>query len=103
MHSETLIPRVIGYVGSLLFTLMAFAILFFPDFFHLQMRSAILIISVLALFQFVLQSICFLKLFKEKGPRWNLVVFFSTLSIILIIIVGSIWIMDHLDYHMMVM
>jgi cytochrome o ubiquinol oxidase operon protein cyoD len=101
MEQNTLTIRVVGFISCLLLTLAAFWIVFTPAAFHLNTQGVIIAIFSLALMQFVVQSICFLKLFEEKGPRWHLVVFLSTLSIILIIILGSIWIMRHLDCHMM--
>lgn len=101
MHSKSLAARVIGFVASLILTLTAFLIFFHPEFFHVEMKMNIIFIFVLALLQSSVQSIFFLNILGEKGPRWNLVVFASTISIIIIIIVGSIWIMNHLNYNMM--
>lgn len=101
MHSQSLTLRFIGFVASLILTFLAFLIFFRPDFFHLDMKTNIALILILAVLQASFQSICFLNILSEKGPRWNLVVFASTLSIIVIIILGSIWIMHHLDYRMM--
>jgi len=100
MHN-TLTSRVIGFVASLILTVGAFFIVLHPEFFHLRIQMAIAIIFLAAILQFMVQSICFLHIWSEKGPRWNLVIFVSTISMIIIIIVGSIWIMDHLDYNMM--
>ena len=100
MH-KTLTSRVIGFVASLILTLTAFLIVIRPEFFHLSMNTAIIIIFILALLQVLVQSICFLNILSEKGPRWNLIIFISTISMIIIIIVGSIWIMNHLNYNMM--
>ena len=55
----------------------------------------------LAVCQALIQSIFFLHILQEKKPRWNLIVFASTISIILVIVVFSIWIMNHLNYNMM--
>jgi cytochrome o ubiquinol oxidase subunit IV len=101
MHSSSLPQRVLGFLSSLIFTGTAFIIFFRPDFFHLEMKMNILVVFILALLQCVAQAIFFLNILSEKGPRWNLVIFASTLSIIIIIIVGSIWIMNHLNEHMM--
>ncbi|HEY2811686.1 MAG TPA: cytochrome C oxidase subunit IV family protein [Rhabdochlamydiaceae bacterium] len=97
----TVTSRIIGLVGSLLLTLAAFFIILHPELFHLKMGMAVIAIFILALLQFLVQSIFFLNLWNEKGPRWNLLVFVSTVSIIIIIIVGTLWIMHHLDCHMM--
>ena len=61
-----------------------------------------LIIGI-ALVQLVVQLIFFLHLLNESKPRWNLIFFISTIGIILIVVVGSVWIMNHLNYNMMPM
>lgn len=101
MHSTSLASRVIGFVASLLLTLTAFLIFFCPSFFHLEMKTNIIIIFILAVLQSTAQSIFFLNVLSEKGTRWNLVVFASTISVVVIIIVFSIWVMNHLNYNMM--
>ena len=98
---KTILLRIIGYVGSLLLTLAAFYVILRPEFFHLSGRSATFAILIFGLLQFVVQFLFFLDLWREKGRYWNMVVFGSTLSIIVIVIAGSIWIMDHLNYNMM--
>ncbi len=102
MIHKSLAARIIGFIASLIFTVTAFLIVLHPDFFHLSVRIDLIFILILALLQFIAQSICFLNVWGEKGPRWNFVLFLSTLTMILIIVIGTIWIMNHLDYHMMV-
>lgn len=97
---RSLSARIVGYIASLVFTLTAFLIIVFPDFFHLGTQMNILCLLILALLQFVAQSICFLHVVGDKGPRWNLMVYISTLSIVLIIVVFTIWVMNHLNYRM---
>ncbi|MBS0653067.1 MAG: cytochrome C oxidase subunit IV family protein [Verrucomicrobia bacterium] len=101
MHSKSLTARIVGYVSSLILTLTAFLMFFRPDYFHLHMKTLIIAVLTLAVLQGIVQSIFFLNILNEKGPRWNLIVFASTLSIVLIIIIFSIWIMNQLHYHMM--
>ena len=96
MH-KTLTSRLIGFLSSLLLTLAAFLIIARPELFRFQIQ----IMFALAILQAIAQSIFFLNVLSEKGTRWNLVVFASTLSIISIIIVGAIWIMNHLNENMM--
>jgi len=98
---KTLVSRVIGFVSSLILTLLSFLIFTHLDFFHLGIGLDVVTVFVLAVLQFIFQSICFLNVCSETGPRWNLVVFVSTLSIVLIIIIFSIWVMNHLNYNMM--
>ena len=103
MHSKSLTSRVVGFVASLVLTVSAFLIFFRPDLFQLGMKINLVVIFVLAVLQCIVQSIFFLNILNEKGPRWNLVVFASTVSVVVIIVVFSIWIMNHLNYNMMVM
>jgi cytochrome o ubiquinol oxidase subunit IV len=100
MHSTSLSPRIIGFVSSLVLTLTAFLIFFYPDFFHLGTKRNIMVVLILAVLQCTVQSIFFLNVLSEKGTRWNLVILASTISVIVIIVVFSIWIMNHLEYHM---
>jgi cytochrome o ubiquinol oxidase operon protein cyoD len=100
MH-ETLTLRIIGYVASLLLTLAAFLAVAYPDALHLQTQTIILFILIFAILQAFVQSVCFLHILSEKKPRWNLFIFASTISIIIVIIAFSIWIMNHLNYNMM--
>jgi cytochrome o ubiquinol oxidase subunit IV len=100
MHNS-LTARIIGFASSLLLTGAAFLVIVRPAFFYFGVKEAIVAILILACLQAVAQSIFFLNILDEKGPRWNLVIFASTLSIILIIVLGSLWIMHHLDYRMM--
>lgn len=89
--------RITGFVASLLLTLIAYFIIVTPIF---HVKTAILVIFILALLQAFIQLIFFINVWKEKGPLWNLGVFASTASIIFIIIFFSIWIIDHLNYNM---
>jgi cytochrome o ubiquinol oxidase subunit IV len=87
-----------GFIFSILLTLGAYVIVVN----HLLTGwSAVLAIVILALIQLVIQLVFFLHLSHEKSPRWNLVFFISTIGVILIVVVGSIWIMNNLSYHML--
>jgi cytochrome o ubiquinol oxidase subunit IV len=100
MH-KSLSSRIIGYVSSLVLTFAAFFLVAYPEFFHFDTTPAFTVLLILALLQSASQSIFFLNVLSEKGPRWNLIVFASTISIVVIIIYFSIWIMHHLDTNMM--
>ncbi len=100
MH-RSLAARFIGFIGSLILTLMAFLLVVRPDFFHLDLGKDLLILLILAVLQTIVQSICFLNVWGEKGPRWNLLIYISTILIVLIIVVFTIWVMNHLNYNMM--
>lgn len=103
MNEKALTPRVIGFVASLIFTLTAFLIVGRPEFFPMGMGTAVIVLLILAVLQAVVQCICFLHVLGEKGPRWNLLILISTIGMVLVIVVFSIWIMNHLNYNMMPM
>ncbi len=91
---------IIGFALSIVFTLAAFFVVLRPGFFGLTSTGIVATIITLAIVQFFVQLTFFLHLWQETNPRWNLVVFLSTISIVLILVVGSIWIMNHLNYNM---
>lgn len=101
MHQKPLTLRIIGFVTSLILTLAAYLIVIRPGSFHLSVKSAIVIIFILAVCQSIAQFLFFLNIWREKGPRWNLSAFISTILIVLTIIFFTIWIMGHLEYNMM--
>ena len=101
MYQTTLTYRIIGFLGSLVLTLIAFLIIAYPEKLHLDSKRAVIVILNLAVLQALVQATFFLNIFKERGTRRNLVVFGSTISIILIIVIFSIWIINHLNYNMM--
>jgi cytochrome o ubiquinol oxidase subunit IV len=101
MYRKELMRRCIGATLSLLLTLVAYAVIVSPDSFFLKTSAAIGVILVLAVFQFITQLVCFIDLWSEEKTQWNLGVCVSTISVIVIIIVGSMWIMHHLDSRMM--
>jgi cytochrome o ubiquinol oxidase operon protein cyoD len=100
----TLKGYVIGFVLSIVLTLTAAALVWIhinsghTVFSHSFLIAAILVLAVIQLF---VQLIFFMHLAGESGPRWKLGALISTVSIILIVIIGSIWIMNHLNYNMM--
>lgn len=54
----------------------------------------------LALVQFVVQLVFFLHIGQEHGPRWNMAAFLFTLLVLVVIVLGSLWIMHNLNYNM---
>lgn len=97
---HTLTLRITGFIASLILTLITYFIIINPIFFNFDVKTAIIVIFILALLQSFVQLIFFINVWKEKGPLWNLGVFLSTVSIIFIIVFFSFWIMNHLNYNM---
>lgn len=57
-------------------------------------------IFALAIAQLIVQLVFFLHL-GRKGQRWNLGIMGFATIIVLILVIGSLWIMSNLDYNMM--
>src|SRR5258708_779181 len=86
---------VIGFVLSMLLTVGAYVVVI------TKMYTGTILVFVLALLgltQLIVQLLFFLHLGQESKPRWNVVFFISTIGIILILIIGSLWIMNNLNY-----
>lgn len=88
---------VTGFGLSLLFTLDAYL-----SVTHHLFSKNVLIggIAGLALAQFLTQLVCFLHLGREFKPRWKLAVFLMMAGIVVILVGGSLWIMNNLNYRM---
>ncbi len=88
---------VLGFVLSLITTLTSY----FLVVNHRYATTTIEVtIVILALIQFVIQLIYFLHLRHENGPRWKLGVFIYMLFIVILIVFGSIWIINNLNSRM---
>lgn len=88
---------IIGFTLSILLTIGAYLAVVTHTFSGLLLVSAVVI---LAFIQLLVQLFFFLHLGQESKPRWNLAFFVSTFGIILLVVIGSLWIMNHLNYNM---
>lgn len=86
-----------GFILSVILTLGAYFLVA-----HHMLRGWGIVIGILGLgvVQLLIQLLFFLHLSHESKPRWNFMIFVFMLSILLIIVVGSLWIMHNLDYNM---
>lgn len=96
MSEGNLKTYVIGFVSSILLTLIAF-ILVISEI--LTGFGAVLAIMGLASLQLIVQLVCFLHLGRESKPHWNLTVFAFMVVVLVIVVFGSLWIMYSLNYH----
>lgn len=87
-----------GFVLSVVFTLVAYFVVVKHLFNGWGMVIAILTLGVT---QLIVQLLFFLHLSRESKPRWNLMIFAFMAVILLIIVIGSLWIMHNLNYHML--
>lgn len=86
----------IGFVLSLLLTWIAYSIAVG----HVIAPHLIVAVLVaLAIVQLVVQLVYFLHL-GNRGEGWNVLAFTFMGIVLLIIVVGSLWIMANLDYNM---
>lgn len=95
---------VIGFMLSVALTVFAYSLVELHDFSrHLVFSHQFLTVVVMGLsvMQLLVQLIFFLHLDKEAGSRWKTIVFLSTVPMLLLVVIGSIWIMTHLNYNMM--
>ena len=97
MHRRERRRYVIGYGGSLLLTLAVFLIAYF---YGIETKGVYLTISLLGLAQLIVQLVYFLHIDRRRSSREDLdLVLFSTL-VLLIIILGTVWIMGNLAVRM---
>ena len=91
---------VAGYVSAMLLTGAAFLLARSP---LLTASSAMAAVVVLAIAQMLVHLIFFLHINTSPEHKTNIMAFILTLVIIAIVVVGSLWIMGHLNHNMMPM
>ncbi len=98
-HDEhgTIGSYVTGYVLSLIFTAIPYYMVVNQVITGTALLAVILAIGVL---QMIIQIVFFLHLGRGPKPLYNIVFFISTIGIILLVVVGSLWIMHHLNKNM---
>lgn len=88
----------IGFIGSIILTLISFSLVYFKA---AEGASLGAILGGLALFQAIIQVRYFLHLGEEGAPFWETVIFAFMLLILLIVVLGTLWIMFDLNERMM--
>ncbi len=88
---------VAGFILSILLTLVAYVLVTMRI---LSGAEAVVAVISLALLQLVTQVVFFLHLSNKSRARWNLTAFAFTVLLVVILVVGSIWIMDNLNDNM---
>ena len=96
MHG-TVRTYTIGFGLSLLLTFEAFYIATHQS---LGATNASIIVLVLAIVQLLVQLFFFLHLDRAAKAPWNVLIFIFTAVIVSIVVFGSLWIMNNLNYHM---
>ncbi|MFV0339348.1 MAG: cytochrome o ubiquinol/quinol oxidase subunit IV [Parachlamydiaceae bacterium] len=85
---------VIGFISSLVLTLAAFALVYLG-------KATIGVLISLGFVQAALQLRYFLHLGEEGHPKWETGFFVLMLVILLIVAIGTLWIMNDLNQRMM--
>jgi cytochrome o ubiquinol oxidase operon protein cyoD len=102
MDQGTYKSYIAGYAISVVLTLAAYFAVVHPDYFRLVGSAAILTaILALAIVQLAVQMLFFLHVGFGSDRRAKLIAFFATFGLVLIIVIASLWIMNHLNYNMM--
>ena len=90
-------PLVIGFLLSIALILIAYSI---ATNHQLSGLAAIVVILGLGIVQAIVQLIFFLHIGLESKPRWNLISLLFMVLVVVIVVGGSIWIMQSLKYNM---
>ncbi len=97
VHNHKLRQYTLGFVLSVALTAIAYV--FTVNHIFTGWTLAYVIVA-LAIAQVIVQLVFFLHIGHESEPRWNLLLLDFTLLIVVILVFGSLWIMNHLNYHM---
>lgn len=90
------ISYVVGFVLSIVATLTAYFLVVNNTF---PKEMLIAVILTIAVVQLVVQMVFFLHI--GRGSHWKLLTFIFTVVFVLIVVIGTIWIMNNLNYNMM--
>ncbi len=89
---------IIGFILSIVLTIIPYTLVVN----HLLTEDALIIsIVFLGVIQLLVQLIFFLHLSSHPSQRWNLITFSFTVLIVVILVIGSLWIMYNMNYNMM--
>lgn len=97
---ETLRTYSIGFALSLILTLAAFGVAqWHQDSGHVYPphEVALLLLVCLAVIQLFVQLALFLHVGRESKPHWNLAALAFALTVVVILIGGTLWIMHNLE------
>ena len=103
--NSKLASYIAGFVSSIACTLLAYMVVqIHVSSEHSLISHEVLIPTILglAVIQFIIQLAFFLHLGSD-APRasWKTPAFIATIGMVLLVVVGAIWIMGHLNYNMM--
>ncbi len=89
---------IIGFIISIILTIIPYYVVVNHA---ISTDATYIVIAIAALLQLLVQLIFFLHLGTGTDKEWNTLAFVFTLFVVLILVIGSLWIMYNLDYNMM--
>jgi len=102
MNHPSLAPLVskyvVGFASALLLSTVAYLIVVQRWFESMAITMAVLLL--LAVVQLVIQLVCFLHLGTSGRSRSRTFTIAFTLVMMMVIVIGSLWVMHNLDYRM---
>ena len=92
-------PLFLGFIFSIISILAVYRTVT-----HMHLKHDWLVFTVVGVgcLQVILQLIFFFHLGLESKPRWNLIMLLFTVFLIVVIVLGTLWIMYNLDYNLMI-
>lgn len=89
---------VLGFAISIVLTLTAYFLVT-----ERLLVDGLLIAAIvgLGIVQMIVQLLFFLHLGSEVKPRWNIMAFLFMILVVLLLVIGSLWIMYNLDERVM--
>lgn len=87
-----------GFIISLVLTIASFGVVYYEVF--KGYYSTHIVLMVLAIAQLYVQLKYFLHLDRKLNAGWNMITAVFSIVVVVILFVGSTWIMYNLDYNM---
>jgi len=97
-YHGTLSAYITGFISSLVLTGISFSLVLTKV---VEGKTLVYTLILLAIIQAFFQLLCFLHLGQEAKPRWESVIFWFMVLVLLIIVLGSLWIMSDLNDRVM--
>jgi len=83
----------VGFISSLLLTMLSFYLVAFSA---LPPQTMYIVVGAFAIIQLFVQLVFFLHLNTSSKGSWNLLSFLFTLVVVLVLVIGTLWIMYNL-------